>query len=82
MVAVIKDSRTPTTAIAAEYGKIIKNVSKVSGILGTKNSGRVCGSCPMSPTVLKSKSREIVKTVSNTMHKSGDGIDFRYLGVT
>ncbi|MCY1423354.1 hypothetical protein D9M71_390630 [compost metagenome] len=57
MVAVIIDSSKPTTASAAAYGKIIVRVSKVSGTSGQRNTGRVSGNWPMSPTVRISRPR-------------------------
>ncbi len=51
MVAVISDSSRPTTASAAEYGKMIARVSRLSGTSGQRKTGRVSGSSPMSPTV-------------------------------
>ena len=51
MVAVIMDSRSPTTAMVSDTGKIIWSVSRDNGISGSRNTGRLSGSSPLSPTV-------------------------------
>jgi len=74
MVAVIKDSSRPTTASVAETGKMICKVSRFSGMSGIRNTGRVSGIWPMSPTVRMSSSMKMAAAVSETMATSGDGI--------
>src|SRR5699024_10037413 len=49
--AVNNDSNKPTTDKAREYGKIIFNVSRLNGISGKKNVGKVFGIVPKSPIV-------------------------------
>ena len=73
---VSKLSRRPTVATATEYGKIIFSVSSDRGISGSRKIGSVSGRFPISPTVLRSKSRRIVIPVSRIMFINGEGIDF------
>ncbi|SAW21307.1 Uncharacterised protein [Klebsiella pneumoniae] len=79
MVAVIIDSSSPTTASPAEYGRIIISVSRLSGISGIRNTGRLSGSLPMSPTVRTSRCSHMEMAVSTMMQTSGEGmVLFRY----
>ncbi len=75
IVAVIIDSSRPTTASVREYGRMIDNVSQLSGTLGQRKMGSESGSAPMSPTVRISSLSIIATTVSATMQINGDGID-------
>jgi len=80
MVAVISDSSRPTTASAAEYGKMIARVSKVSGTSGQRKTGRVSGRSPMSATVRISRPRYMATAVRLRMHTSGDGMTLPSFG--
>ena len=73
MVAVINDSSRPTTISVSEYGKMIASVSQFSGTFGIRNTGRLSGRAPMSPTVRMSRSSAMATPVRTTMVTSGDG---------
>ena len=73
MEAVIMDSSRPTTARVADTGKMILSVSRFSGTSGSRNTGRLSGNWPMSPTVRISRPKKIATAVSTTMATSGDG---------
>ena len=53
---------------------MIFSVSRFSGTSGNRNTGRLLGSSPMSPTVRISRPITIEIAVSTTMVTSGDGI--------
>ena len=74
MAAVIIDSSRPTTASVHENGRMILSVSKFSGTSGQRNTGRLSGSAPMSPTVCTSMRKKIAIAVSTTMQTSGEGM--------
>lgn len=50
-LAVIRDSISPTSAIAKAYGAIVVRASMVKGTSGRPGTGREEGSSPLSPTV-------------------------------
>ena len=52
---------------------MIFSVSMLSGTSGSRNTGRLSGSSPMSPTVRMSRPIAIENAVSTTMVTSGDG---------
>ena len=59
--------------MAAEYGRMISSVSRLSGTSGSRKTGSVDGSSPMSPTVRRSSPKPIEIALSTTMQTSGDG---------
>ncbi|MNX93577.1 hypothetical protein D3C86_1257650 [compost metagenome] len=73
MAAVISDSSSPTTAIATEYGKMMRSVSSVNGTAGRAKLGRWSGKAPMSPTVRTSSPSRAAMIEITTMQTSGDG---------
>lgn len=52
---------------------MIASVSRLSGTSGQRNTGRVSGSSPISPTVRISSPSAMARAVSTTMHTSGEG---------
>ncbi|MCY1556508.1 hypothetical protein D9M68_932640 [compost metagenome] len=74
MAAVIIDSSRPTTVSVSAYGKMIFSVSRFSGTSGSRNTGRLSGNWPMSPTARMSSFSTTATIVSTTMHTSGEGI--------
>ena len=72
--AVSSDSSRPTTASVAETGKMMRRVSRFIGTSGNRNTGRLSGSSPMSPTVRMSRSSITATAVSSTIATSGEGI--------
>ncbi|MNC74796.1 hypothetical protein D3C75_1262160 [compost metagenome] len=74
IVAVIIDSSRPTTASPAEYGRMMSSVWIVSGTSGSRKTGRLSGSLPMSPTVRTSRCSHMAMPVSTTMQTSGEGM--------
>ena len=52
---------------------MICRVSKFSGTSGHRNTGRVSGSSPMSPTVRTSMPKNMATAVSTTIATSGEG---------
>ncbi len=73
MVAVIIDSSRPTTAMVSDTGKMMRRVSRDRGMSGNRNTGRLSGSAPLSPTVGISRPKYTATPVSTRMHTSGDG---------
>ena len=72
-LAVISDSRMPTSAIANAYGAMICSVSRLSGTLGKISDGRRSGSAPSSPTVGTLTANATVTAVSTTIATRGAG---------
>ncbi len=71
--AVSIDSSRPTIARVTETGSTIISVSRFSGTSGSRNTGRLSGSSPMSPTVLMSSLSSSDTMVSTTIATSGEG---------
>src|SRR5690625_4297673 len=80
--AVRSDSSRPTNDKAREYGKTIRNVSKLSGISGNKNVGNVLGIDPNSPMVCNLTPLKSAIIVITTMAMSGAGIALKNRGIT
>ena len=73
IAAVIIDSSRPTTASVSAQGAMIFNVARFNGTSGSRKTGRLSGSRPMSPTLRMSRSSTSATPVSTTMVTSGDG---------
>ena len=71
--AVSSDSSSPTAAIVSEYGRMIRNVSSVSGTFGSDRLGNPSGSRPMSPTVRTGRPSAMLTAARTTIATSGDG---------
>ena len=80
--AVISDSISPTSATPSEYGAMIRSVSQVSGTCGMKNSGRLLGSSPRSPTVGTGAFVATAMSVTTRIATSGAGIACVNFGIT
>ncbi len=81
-LAVISDSRIPTSARASAYGAMMRSVSNVSGTSGMNRVGRLSGSAPSSPTVGTASAVTTTATVITTMATSGAGTTFVIRGIT
>ncbi|MNI73944.1 hypothetical protein D3C73_1299920 [compost metagenome] len=73
-LAVINDSRRPTSAMDKANGAMIWNVSRFRGTLGRKNPGRLSGSSPLSLTVGTLTFPKTVTSVMATIATKGAGI--------
>ena len=72
-LAVIRDSSSPTKAMARANGKMACRVSRLTGTLGMNRDGRDSGRSPLSPTVGTAMEAKTVIRVSATMATSGAG---------
>ncbi|MNT94376.1 hypothetical protein D3C72_2360540 [compost metagenome] len=71
--AVSRLSSSPTAASVAAKGKMIRNVSKVSGTSGQARDGRAEGSSPSCATVRTSSLKTTETAVSTIIATSGAG---------
>ena len=78
--AVMRDSSSPTKAMASANGKMICSVSSVNGTLGRNRDGSESGSAPLSPTVGTATAARTVTRVRTTIATSGAGTALVSLG--
>jgi hypothetical protein len=79
-LAVIRDSRMPTSATARAYGAMTRRVAQVSGTSGNPRVGRLSGRAPWSPTVGSPRPSPTTTAVISTIETSGAGTTLVSLG--
>ena len=77
--AVRTDSSRPTMAIARAGRAMMRSVSRLAGISGRANSGRLSGRWPRSATVLRGRPMKLASSVSTSTQISGEGMAFSAL---
>ena len=76
----MRDSSSPTNAMASANGKMTCSVSSVNGTFGMNSDGSESGRSPLSPTVGTATAARTVMRVRTTIATSGAGTALVSLG--